>query len=65
MFDGVPVLLACMVVVVQKLILASFRFRAIFRCKHLLDADISILNSFLYPKVLLTTKREMLRWMDA
>ena len=52
MVSRIPILHTCNVVVVLKQRLASFQhLRCFFRCEHLLDTEVSILNSFLYPKV--------------
>ena len=48
MVSRIPILQTCNVVVVLKHRLASFQD---LRSMHLLDTEISVLNSFLYPKV--------------
>ena len=45
------ILQTCSVVVVQKHRLALFRHLHGFRCRHLLDIEISILNAFLHPSI--------------
>ena len=51
MVNRIPIRQTCNVVVVPKQRLASSNICAVLRCRRLLDTEISVLNSFLYPIV--------------
>ena len=51
MVSRIPILQTCNVVGVLKHRLASFQHLRSSRCKHLLDTEVSVLDSFLYPEV--------------